>query len=368
MCEIVIFLGPTVSREEARGHLDAHYLPPVSQGDIVSILPSQPRAIGIIDGYFQLVPAVWHKEILLAIDQGVTVAGAASMGALRAAELEAFGMLGVGRIFRWYRDGFLEADDEVAVTHGPHELGYRCLSEAMVNIRATLDAAVRRGDCSLSSAAALVAACAETPYWQRSYSRLIRDGRRLGLPESELAALEKVERIDQKRSDAIALLDLLANTASIPRGKGRFKFNLTSKCARLMDRDICLSRAGDRRLTSLALVDFYRLEGNRLGIASKSLGAARSGAKAGDVIALLRQEGRFEAVLCEAVASDHSDGMRPCEGDDNQAFESYCQRVGVDGAVSLSQVATKLGFDDRARFLERLHRFNPTGQAGEIVK
>ena len=60
------------------------------------------------------------------------------MGALRAAELHTFGMRGVGRIFEAFRDGEVEDDDEVAVVHGPAELGYLVLSEPMFNIRATL--------------------------------------------------------------------------------------------------------------------------------------------------------------------------------------------------------------------------------------
>ena len=71
--------------------------------------------------------------------------GAASMGALRAAELAAFGMEGVGAIFEAFREGVLEDDDEVAVIHGPAEFGYPVLSEAMVNIRRTLsDAALEQ--------------------------------------------------------------------------------------------------------------------------------------------------------------------------------------------------------------------------------
>ena len=45
---------------------------------------------------------------------GTQVFGAASMGALRAAELAPFGMIGVGAIFAAYRDGRLTGDDEVA--------------------------------------------------------------------------------------------------------------------------------------------------------------------------------------------------------------------------------------------------------------
>lgn len=140
--DVVVFLGPTMTLSDARERLDTCYLPPVSQGDILSVVRDRPRAIGIIDGYFQLVPAVWHKEILHALDAGIPVVGAASMGALRAAELDAFGMLGVGRIYRWYRSGFVNADDEVAVIHAPHSIGHKPMSEAMVNIRATLDLAV----------------------------------------------------------------------------------------------------------------------------------------------------------------------------------------------------------------------------------
>ena len=59
----------------------------------------RPRAIGLIDGVFLDVPAVWHRELLWALSEGVHVFGAASMGALRAAELAPFGMRGVGTIF-----------------------------------------------------------------------------------------------------------------------------------------------------------------------------------------------------------------------------------------------------------------------------
>ena len=82
-----VFLGPSLPLDQARAILDAIYLPPVQQGDLLRLLELKPRYVGIIDGYFETVPAVWHKEILLAMSQGVHVFGAASMGALRAAEL-----------------------------------------------------------------------------------------------------------------------------------------------------------------------------------------------------------------------------------------------------------------------------------------
>ena len=136
---VVLFTGPTLSPREACQSVDAVCLPPASQGDVYRAALLRPFAIGIIDGYFERVPAVWHKEILWAMSEGIHVFGSASMGALRAAELAPFGMIGVGAVFEAYRDGALEDDDEVAVAHAAAEHDYRAGSEAMVNIRATLE-------------------------------------------------------------------------------------------------------------------------------------------------------------------------------------------------------------------------------------
>src|SRR5215813_12803310 len=142
---VYVFVGPTLPPAEVATALDAVCLPPVAQGDVYRVVGARPRAIGIIDGYFDGMPAVWHKEILWAMHEGVHVFGSASMGALRAAELHEFGMRGIGDIFAAFRDGRLEDDDEVAVLHGPAEAGFRPSTEAMVNVRATLDAAEAAG-------------------------------------------------------------------------------------------------------------------------------------------------------------------------------------------------------------------------------
>ena len=145
MNEIYVFLGPTLTEKEARAELDAVYLPPAAAGDVYRLWRRRPRAIGIVDGYFERVPAVWHKEIMWVMERGVHVFGGAGLGALRAAELGGFGMRGVGWVYQAFRDGTLDRDDEVAVRHAAAGQGYRPLSEAMVNIRRTLEAAQRQG-------------------------------------------------------------------------------------------------------------------------------------------------------------------------------------------------------------------------------
>ena len=123
------------------------------------------------------------------MSEGVPVFGAASMGALRAAELHEFGMRGIGRIFEAFRDGVLEDDDEVAVVHGPAEIGYLPASEAMVNIRATLALAEAKGVIGAGSRRALEAFAKSLFFADRNWPTLLAGSAPHGAPESELAAL-----------------------------------------------------------------------------------------------------------------------------------------------------------------------------------
>lgn len=211
MTDTYVFLGPSLALTQARELLDAHYLPPVSCGDITDLVLDRepPKAIGIIDGLFEQVPTVWHKEILFALSRGVRVFGASSMGALRAAELHTFGMEGVGTVFEAFRDGRYRDDDEVTIVHAAQEDGYRMLSEAMVNLRAGLAGARDAGHISQETHRRLVTAAKDRFYPERSWPQLLRDGEELALPADELDGLRTFVRDtspDVKRTDARALL------------------------------------------------------------------------------------------------------------------------------------------------------------------
>lgn len=237
-----VFVGPTLRRQEAHAALDAHFLPPARLGDVyqaVSLL--RPRVIGIVDGYFQWAPAVWHKEILWALDGGIQVFGAASIGALRAAELHPFGMQGVGTIFQAYRDAALrgddgtpfEDDDEVAVVHGPAELGYPPLSDAMVNIRLTIQRAVSEGVVAPSIGDQLRQLAKATFFAERSYAGLLRLARQRGLPVAKLGALERWlpdGAIDQKRADALDMLRAMRASRATWQRPPAVNFRFESNC------------------------------------------------------------------------------------------------------------------------------------------
>src|SRR5919112_5731868 len=113
----VIFLGPTLSIEKAKGFLDADYRPPAKKGDILQLIPTSVKTVGIIDGYFlQDYPPTPIEVYNLLRKRGVMVFGSSSLGALRAVELKKFGMVGIGKIFELFSKAIIDSDDEVAVT------------------------------------------------------------------------------------------------------------------------------------------------------------------------------------------------------------------------------------------------------------
>jgi hypothetical protein len=208
----VIFIGPTLPRAEVQGYLpDAIVLGPAACGDILRATRAGAGRICLIDGYFDHRLSVWHKEILWALTRRVQVYGAASMGALRAAELHSFGMLGVGEIFKWYRAGIIDKDDEVAVAHESADRAYHAVSDAMVNIRATLTLAQEEGIIDAAACQALLTIAASQYYPVRR----LRDAVALATQTHSAAAYDGLQRwlgagckpkVDQKARDAWTLL------------------------------------------------------------------------------------------------------------------------------------------------------------------
>lgn len=203
---VVIFVGPSIPIVEARAILDADYRAPVGRGDIAALLSEAPDIIGIIDGRFLQNFAISPKEILIALERGVLVYGSSSMGALRATELHPFGMIGVGQVFELFRNGELDADDEVAMVYADEDL--RPLSEPMVNIRIALERATAA--CALSSESAQVLLETAKSLWfpRRTYANVVKlaEGRVSTQELDAFRAFVREHRPDAKREDAVLLL------------------------------------------------------------------------------------------------------------------------------------------------------------------
>lgn len=146
MSKPIVYLGPTLSREKAIKILDADYRDPAKKGDFLMLSQDsdEKKYVGFIDGVFlhDYPPSpieVYH----LATRKNIELIGASSLGALRAVELEKFGMKGIGKIFQLYKNGIINADDEVAVTFVRENNILQ--SEAMIDIRFNLFLAYKKG-------------------------------------------------------------------------------------------------------------------------------------------------------------------------------------------------------------------------------
>jgi hypothetical protein len=211
---IVVFLGPTLRLPEAQSTLDAIYVRPAAQGDILLAAHAfHPHAMVLIDGQFEDRPAVRHKEILWAMAQGIVMIGAASMGALRAAELCDFGMIGIGSIFRWYRRWPLAPDDAVAVHAGPAEIGFPAVTDSLIDLLATFAILMRRGLITAAQRQECAATARAMNFRERSFSRVLQG---TGLSPAAIARL-KTHYIGRKRLDALAALRAAPRLASMSR-------------------------------------------------------------------------------------------------------------------------------------------------------
>jgi hypothetical protein len=221
----VAFLGPSLPAAEAHRIVpEVDLWPPICQGDLTTAVERlHPRAVLIVDGEFSQSLSVWHKEILYALHLGIRVVGASSMGALRAAELDRFGMEGVGGIYAYYRDGWLTADADVALLHADAAEGYRPLSWPLVNVRATVQALQRQDALAADDAEAVLSAAGKLHFRERTEGALARALRSDGTPAAraeELAKLLADGYVDQKALDAAAGFERLSKLDEIPRPRG----------------------------------------------------------------------------------------------------------------------------------------------------
>lgn len=212
--KIILFAGPSLRRDRDALPLGFDLRPPARCGDLLATLPERPAAVLLVDGVFETGPTVWHKEILLLIEAGIAVYGAASLGALRAAELDQYGMIGVGAIYEAYRDGIIDRDDAVMVSHAPAELGHVPITLALVDAEASiaasgLDASIKQ--CAIRIARAI-------PFRERSWDAIFT---RLAAAIGDAPARTAADHLlpcafSQKMRDTDALIDTVAREISQP--------------------------------------------------------------------------------------------------------------------------------------------------------
>jgi hypothetical protein len=197
-----VFLGPSLPGQDALRVLPGAVLhAPASHGDMLRLDCKAGDVVVLVDGYYHHSASVRHKEILALLSDGVQVVGCASMGALRAAELHQYGMIGNGAVFEMYRHGVIDCDDEVAVTHteGPE---YRTLTVPSVAIRHAAASARLAGVLTESEEREIVGLVRSLYYTDRSWQAIEAAADRDGLGDriarlrSSMAGQPDVKALD----------------------------------------------------------------------------------------------------------------------------------------------------------------------------
>lgn len=169
--------------------------------------------VGLIDGLFlQDYPPTPIEVYQLLSNKNIRVVGGASIGALRAVELEKFGMVGIGKIFELFKNGTTDADDEVAVTFHLGQ-GGGIQSEAMIDIRYNLFLACKKNIVSERTKRILAKIAKSTYFPYRNYSNIIEQTRvkfpDLSYELSSLSSYIEDHRASLKEHDAIKVVEYI---------------------------------------------------------------------------------------------------------------------------------------------------------------
>ena len=224
----ILFAGPSVAALPIPDGVEV--LPPATCGDLAALLDDPPAAVALVDGYFRIAPTVWHKEIMHLLARGTRVIGGASLGALRAVELERFGMEGIGGIFHAYRSGAMVRDDAVMLVHAPAELGYAPLSVPLVDAEYALSLAALPPRV-LRTMQRIVRT---TPFETRTWRQCLGDYRARTGEDFPLSAAVLEAMPSLKRLDAELVIEELAGETLGEPGTGRAMPPLTSHYRRLL--------------------------------------------------------------------------------------------------------------------------------------
>ena len=207
---ILIFAGPSISGTEIFKHLDAIVLPPPAQGDILTSLEKyRPQAIGVIDTAFPR--SAWVSEVHYALRSGVAVYGAGAQGALRAVELQDYGMKGCGKVFHDFASGRHSDDAAILRSYTERDGRFVTTSESLVNVLETLQSTQEAGIIDNDICDRLSQKSRAVFWRERTWDRIL-------LPElfsdvktyRRVCAWIKDNQIDVQKQDAVELLHAIA--------------------------------------------------------------------------------------------------------------------------------------------------------------
>ena len=186
---------------------------PAEQGDLLMAILSGFQTILIIDGYFYTRFPCTTFEVMLALERGLNVFGAASIGALRAVELDRYGMTGTGTVYKSLLQHRIKPYHWVAQTYRDDDTA---LTTPLVEIVYFLEVAVSAGILTQPEADRALAIANDIPFPILSFDTFFSQVHEVA-PSARLSAFFSEQGMDAfsiKKKDALELLssfrDILA--------------------------------------------------------------------------------------------------------------------------------------------------------------
>jgi TfuA protein len=170
----IVFFGPSIAESEVRKLAAVTHAPPIKRGDLAAV--EDYDVFVILDGEFGQNMSVSPKEILTLLERGKTVIGAASMGALRASELDRSGMIGTGWVYDYFRRCAVRRDADVALVYSPFD--FKPMTVPMVDVEYWMEQASAAGVIGNRERARLLKVVRDIFFADRSPDRLMDAARR----------------------------------------------------------------------------------------------------------------------------------------------------------------------------------------------
>jgi hypothetical protein len=165
----IVFSGPSIAGAEVHRLAACTHAPPIKRGDLAAV--DDYDVFVILDGEFGQNMSVSPKEILAVLDRGKTVIGAASMGALRASELDRNGMIGVGWVYDHFRRSAVRRDADVALVYSPFD--FKPMTVPMVDLEYWMEQTSAAGLISNKERALLLKLARNIFFAERTADRLM---------------------------------------------------------------------------------------------------------------------------------------------------------------------------------------------------
>jgi hypothetical protein len=165
----IVFSGPSIAEAEVHQLAVCTHAPPIRRGDLAAA--GDYDLFVILDGEFGQNLSVSPKEILAVLDKGKTVIGAASMGALRASELDRSGMIGVGWVYDYFRRCAVRRDADVALVYAPFD--FKPMTVPMVDLEYWMEQTSAAGPIRNRERALLLKTARDIFFAERTPDRLM---------------------------------------------------------------------------------------------------------------------------------------------------------------------------------------------------